>query len=615
VFPVTRHADPQGNLDSVRSELRRLGYLDPGLGRYFLQDALRDRRPLRSLLRLAVREALIAGPLAALLVAGMLALVNGTLDSSPRDLLPLWLHALVPMSLVAFCGFVGLGAVATLALRWRPRQSESWSLALAVLAVVVPLALGVWLARAALAAASSLQLVLFALFAGGLTYALTKALAAGLLSWSVQVTERAPLRLWLARRAWVGAASAVSLAALLPLAFATGKSAAEAIPSLPTAPGEPVALLGIDGLRAEEFLYLAQTGELPRLQALLAQGARTPYRRPRESPASFWTTIATGLETPRHGVAALDSFVPWGVRNPLAVVGPSRGYWERVGVPLGLVSYRPVLANRREAFTIWELASRAGAPVLAVDWWGTYPASPVPGLIVSHGAYSLLGEGERAATAALTGIVEPAARTLEVAAERDPIDASRYAKQLRAGFGDEAGARLLERTFLPDLFAWRIVDRFARQAGAQGWRALSIYLPGLDIAAASLGGEFLLRDLARLELEDLESRLELLTARFGTIAIVVDPGRRGGEDGLVLWWRRGGTCAGSGERTIATTQVAAGLLRALGFPQSKELPAAPEICGWPPAPAVVETLGRRGTAGESALGEEYLKSLRALGYL
>jgi hypothetical protein len=609
----------QGDLDSVRSELRRLGYLDPSLERYFLQDALRDRPPWRALLRLALREAFLAGPLAALLAAGMLALVNGSLDSHPFDVVPLWLHALLPMGVVAFCGFVVLGALTSVLLRRRGQQLESWSLVLAVLAVVGPLVVGVWLARGALAGVATTQLVLFALFAGGVAYALSKALAAGLLSWSVQVAERAPLRRWMARRAWMAGSAAVSLAALLPLVFAARPRSADSVPSLPTAAGEPVALIGIDGLQAEEFLYLARTGELPQLQALLAQGATTRYRRPRESPASFWTTIATGLETPRHGVAALDSFVPLGVRNPLAVLGPSRWYWERIGVPLGLVSHRPVLANRREAFTVWELASRGGAPVLAIDWWGTYPASAVPGLIVSHGAYSLLGDGADGAggASALGGIVEPAARTREVAAERDPIDAARYARQLRANLGEEASNRLLERTFLPDLFAWRIVDRFARRAspaGGQDWRALSIYLPGLDIAASSLGSEFVLRDLARLELEDLENRLATLTASFGTIAIVVDPGRRGGEEGLVLWWRRAGTCSGSGP-AIRPTQVASGLLRALGLPQSRELPLAPEICGWPPALSEVETLGRRGSAGESAPGEEYLKSLRALGYL
>ena len=30
---------------------------------------------------------------------------------------------------------------------------------------------------------------------------------------------------------------------------------------------------------------------------------------------------------------------------------------------------------------------------LAVNWWATYPAEPIPGLVVAHGAYHLLQEG------------------------------------------------------------------------------------------------------------------------------------------------------------------------------------------------------------------------------
>ena len=62
--------------------------------------------------------------------------------------------------------------------------------------------------------------------------------------------------------------------------------------------------------------------------------------------------------------------------------------------------------------------------------------------------------------------------------------------------------------------------------------------------------------------------------------------------------------------------VASALLRALGLPQSAELPPPPAGCRWPAAPARVATYGtpadRAATARE---GKEYLEGLRSLGYL
>jgi len=91
----------------------------------------------------------------------------------------------------------------------------------------------------------------------------------------------------------------------------------------------------------------------------------------------------------------------------------------------------------------------------------------------------------------------------------------------------------------------------------------------------------------------------------------------------VILWRRSG-CAGSAGVPAAPRRpdrikpeaVAAALLRALGLPQSEELPAPPAQCRWAPPPVVVAGYGqpRRG-APAGAEGAEYLKNLRSLGYL
>jgi hypothetical protein len=82
----------------------------------------------------------------------------------------------------------------------------------------------------------------------------------------------------------------------------------------------------------------------------------------------------------------------------------------------------------------------------------------------------------------------------------------------------------------------------------------------------------------------------------------------------VLIFRPG--CRAATRPDLDPRPVAAALLRAAGLPQSAELPPPPEFCAWPAPPAEVPSYGERraAAAGESG-SEEYLETLRSLGYL
>jgi hypothetical protein len=70
---------------------------------------------------------------------------------------------------------------------------------------------------------------------------------------------------------------------------------------------------------------------------------------------------------------------------------------------------------------------------------------------------------------------------------------------------------------------------------------------------------------------------------------------------------------------MAARGVASALLRALGLPQSDELPPPPDLCGagsWPAPPATVAGYGRpRRQPPVAREGGEYLENLRSLGYI
>lgn len=596
------------NLDQVRSELRRLGYLDHGFERFLLQDALRPRAPLRTVVYLTARVALLAGGVSALALALALVAANGGFSSSPLDVVALFLHLFPPISFVAGLGFLALCGVVLLVLRlYHVKRIEAVSLAAAAAAGAAALALILLGARELVHEGNRTLLLVLALAAPLAVAVLVRLVYQGLLTLAIRFTDTTPRTRLFSRRGLGLAIVAAAFLLTVPAVQSVRRETVRAPAALPMAPGDRVLLLGIDGVLPEELDYLLAVGDLPTLGRLAREGGRVfGYGREDEPPASFWTAVATGIPGPDHGVTSLDSFRPLGVETPLARNGPVRLWWSGVAVPLGLAEYRPVLANRRRAFAVWELASRGGSPVLAVNWWGTFPAEPLPGLVIAHGAFQLLAEGAQGAIAP-----ESEKKEAENLARRTRIDKGGEPR-LAAALPPKDLASVLQRALLPDRFYRRAFEaRLSEQP-----KAAALYLPGLDIAADGWsGGDVAFTDLVRAELSAADALLARALPGVGTVAVVVDPGRRrAGSQGRVVIWRRA-RCAGRGG-AIEPEAVASGLLRALGLPQSGELPPPPAGCRWPPAPVTVPAFGEpRQGRGPAQQGEEYLKSLRSLGYL
>jgi hypothetical protein len=498
------------------------------------------------------------------------------------------------------------------------RRLEAVSLAVAAAVGVSALGLVLWGARELVSEGHRPLLIVLALAAPIAVSVLVRLVYQGLLTLAIRFTDSTPRGSLISRRGLGMIILAAAFLLTVPAVLSARRETPPPPPSLPSAPGDRVLLLGIDGVLPEEVDYLLAAGDLPGLGRLAREGGRIlSYRREAEPPASFWTAVATGIPGPDHGVTALDSFRPLGVETPLARNGPLRLWWSGFEVPLGLAEYRPVLANRRRAFTVWELAARGGGPVLAVNWWGTFPAGPLPGLVVAHGAFQLLEEG---AEGAIAPEVEKSVAENLVRGTRNSegAESGGFDRRLAAALPPAAVASVRERALLPDRFYRRIFEE--RLAAPEGLpRAAALYLPGLDIAADGWrGGDVAFADLVRTELSAADRLLAGALQGVGTVAVVLDPGRRreGGE-GRVLFWRRGGCGAvGRAMQEIPPEAVAAGLLRALGLPQSRELPAPPAGCRWPPAHAVIPGYGEpQQHQASTPEGGEYLESLKSLGYL
>ncbi|HEX9799004.1 MAG TPA: alkaline phosphatase family protein [Thermoanaerobaculia bacterium] len=580
-------------LESVRAELRRLGYLSHRFERYLLQDALAPRGGWQGLLRLAARGGLLVAVLLATAASLALAAANRLLGA-PAELALLFVHVGVPTLAASTLGLLALLVAYRAVLAVARRRGQGvWRLALAgagALGVTgVGLALG-WQfllelprgGRVAVAVAVPLVAV-----------AIAKLIADALLALGIRLTRQVPPERMIRRR-WIAASAVVS-------ALVTGGAALLLSPprprpepvALPVAPGERVALVGVDGVLADEVDYRLASGALPRLAELLhAGGVVARLERPAPStPAETWTTIATGRSPADHGVRALDGFRLLGMRTVLARPGPWRLLWSHAGAALGVAEQRPLLSGVRRAPAVWELVARGGRPVVVVNWWGTYPAEPTPGLLLAHGGWEQLAAGDRAAVAPAAAFDELAALAREVAA---------------AGAAAPADLPLAADAFH---------RRVATGAAAAAARAVAVYLPALDLIAASgVTPRAAFAALVDHELAAADALAGELAKRATTVVVVFDPGRRGGSEGRVIVARAG--CAAGERPSLDARGVAPLVARAAGLPQSAELPEPPDFCAWPEPPARLATYGeRRPTAATATAEREYLETLRSLGYL
>src|SRR5579863_3412258 len=234
-----------GDLEQVRSALRELGYLSHGFERFLLQDALRGRRPLRTLAFLTGKVALATGSVLAALAALAVAVANGSF-STPFDLPVLFLHLAVPFVLICAVGFLLLSAAVVIVLRLYPvRHLEALSLATASVVGVAVLAVGLWQARAALGASNRLTLALVAIAAPLGAYLLVKLVHGGLLALAIRLTDRAPEGR-APRGRWLVAALLAGLLLLLLLVMLSARHGPSTRADfLPVGPGERVVLLGV----------------------------------------------------------------------------------------------------------------------------------------------------------------------------------------------------------------------------------------------------------------------------------------------------------------------------------------------------------------------------------
>ncbi|HEV8579727.1 MAG TPA: alkaline phosphatase family protein [Thermoanaerobaculia bacterium] len=122
----------------------------------------------------------------------------------------------------------------------------------------------------------------------------------------------------------------------------------------------PLLIIGIDGGEWKVIRRLWSEGELPNLKKIADRGATATLRTAYNSSPVIWTTIATGVTPPVHGIT---DFV--------------------VATPQGDV---PISSAVRKVPALWNMLSRAGRRVAVLGWWGSWPAEEINGVVLSDRA-------------------------------------------------------------------------------------------------------------------------------------------------------------------------------------------------------------------------------------
>jgi predicted AlkP superfamily phosphohydrolase/phosphomutase len=153
-------------------------------------------------------------------------------------------------------------------------------------------------------------------------------------------------------------ATARRIVGLLFVAFAAvGSGCAKKTTS--DATHDPLLVFGIDGADWDRAVPLMRQGKMPTLSTLVRTGTvRTLESIGEEwlSPA-IWTTVATGVLPPRHGILHFVTETASG--------------------------YQPITSNQRKVGALWNIVSARERTVGVIGWLATWPAESVNGYLVS----------------------------------------------------------------------------------------------------------------------------------------------------------------------------------------------------------------------------------------
>ncbi len=636
---MTEPRDPQ--IDSLREQLRALGYLDARVGRFVLGGAIGQARPAALAARASARIGLIAGVLlgpagAVGLRARAPGLVTGTTDAIVlAGYLAIFFGlagAIFAFASIFIAGSTARGFAARPAF---PRLAQRAAAAAGVVTALACLAyLTLWW-RAALGPASGswAWTAVVVAVAVAISALLGQAVTITVLAFVVRLGVARALSpgLPLSKRA-TAALTIVALAGASALLLSSSGVSAAAPPPLTVVPtGQRAVVIALDGVDGKLLERLRQQGRLPHLAPILAGANVSLPSDPDRDPARVWTTIATGQPPERHGIRALESRQVAGMEGRLRADSPA---WSTLAAATDLVRLtRPAIASGAQRLipAFWEVAARAGLRTAVVHWWATWPAPADRGIVLTDRAILRLEHG-----GALAGEIAPESlySTLREGWADRRARADALGAEAAAGLDDAVMAGAVSRSASLDAL---LID-IASDPALEPLDLLVVYLPGLDILQHGLldepGTAALAPSAAAARLTTIETYYERLDRMLGDalkaadtpdrlLLVVTQPGRVTPPSPGRLIVK--GSIAMDARVEADVTDVGPTVLYALGIPIADDLKGHALTALFAPsfrsahAVRAVSTYGSRGATNRPGSGQpldrEMIERMRSLGYV
>ena len=153
---------------------------------------------------------------------------------------------------------------------------------------------------------------------------------------------------------------------------------------------QPTVIIGIDAMTWRIIDPLIQQGLLPNFERLMAEGSwgkLEPYT-PTESP-EIWTTIISGERPRDHGILHHVAFRFVGMSRKMCFphfTGLNHSFGALFD-SAGLVEREPIPSTLRRVPALWDIAGFYGISSAVVNWYASYPAETIDGIMISNILY------------------------------------------------------------------------------------------------------------------------------------------------------------------------------------------------------------------------------------
>ena len=148
-----------------------------------------------------------------------------------------------------------------------------------------------------------------------------------------------------------------------------------------------IILIGVDSANRKLIDRFIKSGSLPNISTLISRGGiENLYSFEQPVSPVVWTSILTGCKPEKHGVRTYFSYKLPYIETPLHSIPKNTGFnfaFEFL-TRKRFIRVIPLTSHTNKCKNIWDVFSSFKISQLNIGWFGTYPAAPISGIMISY---------------------------------------------------------------------------------------------------------------------------------------------------------------------------------------------------------------------------------------